>query len=79
MLPPRIDEIKDRPIFVLESTPYRIVVINRDRIVDPHVLGGSANVIDVFLEYELKRVHTDHHQTLILVFLGPRADIGKRA
>src|SRR5437870_11642589 len=77
--PLRIDEIEGRPIFVLERTPYRIVVIDRDRITDLHVLGGSANVIDVFLECELRTVHTDHHQTLILVFLGPRADIGKRA
>ena len=78
-MPLRIDEIERRPILVLESTPYRIVVIDRDRIVDLHVLRGSANVIDVFLEFELRRVHADHHQSLILVFLGPRADIGKLA
>src|SRR2546422_10192531 len=75
--PLRIDEIESRPIFVLESTPYRIVAIDRDRIIDLHVLRGSANVIDVFLECELRRVYTDHDQTLLLVFLGPRADIGK--
>src|SRR5438093_7261188 len=72
--PLRIDEIESRPIFVLESTPYRIVVIDRDWIINLHVLRGSANVIDVFLECELGSVHTDHHQNLILVFLGPRAD-----
>src|SRR5438309_5831659 len=77
--PPRVDEIEGRPILVLESTPYRMVVIDRDRIIDPHVLRGSANVIDVFLEFELRRVHADHHQSLIPVFLGPRADIGKGA
>src|SRR5882724_2804877 len=55
----RIDEIEGRPICVLEGTPYRTVAIDRDRIIDPHVLRGSANVIDVFLEFELRRVHTD--------------------
>src|SRR5437870_9366143 len=69
--PLRIDEIEGRPIFVVESTPYRIIAIDRDWIVDPHVLRCPANVIDVFLECELRRVHTDHHQTLLLVFLGP--------
>jgi hypothetical protein len=31
-IPLRIDEIEDRPTFVLESTPYRMVIIDRDRI-----------------------------------------------
>src|SRR5829696_6502719 len=78
-MPLRINEIEGRPIPVVESTPYRIVVIDRDRIIDPHVLRGSANVIDVSLKGELRRVHADNHQPLILVFLGPRADIGKLA
>src|SRR5712691_2336466 len=78
-MPLRIDEIEGRPILVVESTPYRMVAIDRDRIIDPHVLRGPANVIDVFLEFELRRVYADHHQSSILVFLGPRADIGKRA
>src|SRR5829696_507016 len=76
-MPLCIDEIEGRPITVVESTPYRIVVIDRDRIINPHVLRGSANVIDVFLKCELRRMHADHNQSLILVFLGPRADIGK--
>src|SRR5437660_12808500 len=74
--PPRIDEIERRPIFVLESAPYRKVVVDRDRIIDPHVLGGSANVIDVFLECELRRMHANYHQSSILVFLVPLAHVG---
>ena len=77
--PLRIDEIEGRPVLVLERAPYRVVVVDRDRIIDPHGLRGSSNIIDVSLECELRRVHADHHQSLILVFLGPRADIGKRA
>src|SRR6266446_100869 len=38
-----IDEIEGRPILVVETTPYRIVVIDCDRIIHPHVLHGSAN------------------------------------
>src|SRR6266496_1395330 len=53
--PLRIDDIEVRPIFILESTPYCMVAIDRDRIVDSHVLRGSANVIDVLLERELGR------------------------
>src|SRR6266446_2975190 len=75
--PLRIDNVKGRPILVLESAPYRKVAIDRDRIVDPHVLGGSANVVDVLLECEFGSVDADHDQALILVFLGPCADIGE--
>ena len=78
-VPLRIDEVERRPIFVVERAPYRIVAVDRDRIVDPHVLRGPAHVVDVVLEGELGRVHADHHQPLIPVFLGPGADIGKRA
>src|SRR5438552_4787949 len=77
--PLRIDDIKGRPVFILESAPYGKVAIDRDRIIDSHVLGGSANVVDVLLECELRGVHADHDQTLFLVFVGPRADVGEGA
>jgi hypothetical protein len=54
-----------------------MLAIDRDGIVDPHALHRSANVVEVFLKYELRRVHADHHQSLILVPLGPSADIGQ--
>src|ERR1043166_2246154 len=74
-----IDEINRRPIFVLESSPYRILAIDGDRISNPHVPRGPANVFDIFLERELRRVHADHYQSSILVFLGPRANVGQCA
>ena len=46
-MPLRIDEIEGRPIVVIEGTPYRIVAIDRDRIIDPHVPRGPANITDV--------------------------------
>src|SRR5215211_5788196 len=42
-MPLRIDEIEGGPISVVESTPYRIVAIDRDRIIDPHILRGPPN------------------------------------
>ena len=42
-------------------------------------LHGAADVLDIFLERELGRVHPEHHQALVLVLRGPRADVGVRA
>src|SRR5262245_14550586 len=77
--PPRIDDIECRPIMVIESSPYSKIIVNRDRIVDLHLFCGSTDIVDVSLERELRRVHADHYQSLILIFLGPGANIGKRA
>ena len=76
-MPLRIDDIESRPILVLERTPERIAVIDRDGIIDPHVLRRLAHVLEVVFKGELRRVHADHHQSVLLVFLGPRADIGQ--
>src|ERR1700716_239864 len=77
--PLRIDEIQRRPILILKGAPYDMVVVDRDRVIDPHVFHGPANVVYVFFECELRCVDADHHQSLILVFLVPGADIGKCA
>jgi len=62
---------------VPEGTPYRVVVVNRDWVTDPHVLHGTTDVIGVFLERELGCMDSDHHQPLVRVFTGPGADIRK--
>ena len=74
-----IDEIERRPGLIPESTPDDMIVIDRDRVVDPHVLHGPANVGDVLFELELRRMNADHHQSLILVVLGPGADVRRLA
>ena len=56
-----------------------VVVVDRDRAIDPHLPHGPADVIDVSLERELGCVHADYHQSLAAVFPGPGADIGKLA
>ena len=56
-----IDEIQCQPIIVVEAAPYGIVAVDSDRVARPQRLGGPANVIEIFLEFELRRVHADDH------------------
>jgi hypothetical protein len=78
-LPLRVDEVEGRPVSVAEGIPDRVVVVDRDRIVDPQVSGGSAEVVEVVLDVELGRMDADHHQAVVLVPLGPGAEVGKLA
>src|SRR2546421_10887760 len=73
--PLRIDDVERRPVMVVEGAPDRIVVVDRGGKIDLHVLRGPAEIVDLFLESELRSVNADYHQSLILVFLGPLADI----
>jgi hypothetical protein len=58
-----VDDVQGRP------------VVDRDRVVDPQVLDLSADVVEVVLDVALRGVDADHDQPLILVLLGPGADI----
>src|SRR6266566_352738 len=51
--PSGVREIDGRPVMIVESTPDRIVAVDRDRVIDPHLPHGPADVIDVSLEREL--------------------------
>ena len=57
----------------------REVVVDRDRIVDAHLLEGGTDLLDVVLERELRRVRADHHQPVVAIPLVPGADVGHRA
>jgi hypothetical protein len=74
-----VDEVQGWPVVVGEGTPDRIVVVDHDRVVDPQVPDGSADVVQVVLEVELGRVHANDHESVLLVPLGPGADIGEGA
>jgi hypothetical protein len=78
-LPLRVDEVQGWPVSVGEGIPDRVVVVDRDRIVDPQVGGGSAEVVEVVLDVELGRMDADDHQAVVLVPLGPGAEVGKLA
>src|SRR2546427_12333339 len=73
-----VDEVERWPVIVGERTPYGVVAVDGDRVLDPHFLCGAPDVVEVLLKLELRRVRTDHDQPLILVPLGPGADIRKR-
>jgi hypothetical protein len=70
-----VDEVQGRPVVVVEGAPDPIVVVDRDLIVNVQVGGGAADVVEVVLEVELGRVHADDHQAVVLVLLGPGADV----
>src|SRR5258706_2656056 len=57
----RIDEIERRPILVLEGAPDRVVVVDRDRVIDAHVFDGPARwaVKDMRVDYPVA-VDNDH-------------------
>jgi len=75
----RIGDVHGGPVVVAERTPDPIVAVDRDWILDPHVFRGLADVVDVLLERELRRVHANGDQPPIVVLLGPRADVRERA
>src|SRR5207237_10320140 len=74
--PVGISEIQRWPELVRERVPDRRVVINRDGIMHAHGLYRPPNVVDIALESELRRVHTDYHQAVVLVLPSPRAHVG---
>ena len=77
--PFRVRDVHGGPVVVVERVPDREVGVERDRILDAHVLRGPADVVGVVLERELRRVDADDDQALIHVLLVPRADVAERA
>src|SRR5215469_16408401 len=75
----RIDEIQSRPVLVLERTPYRVVAVDSDGKGDADLLDRVAHVAEVLLERKFRRVHADHHQFLVLVFVRPSPNVWKGA
>ena len=73
--PLRVDEVQRRPVVIGERAPDRVVVVDRDRIVDRSRLDRVAYAIDVMLEGELRRVDADHDQPVVSICLRPRADV----
>ena len=70
-----VDEVLRGPIVVGEGLPDRVVVVERDRILDVHVVCGPTHVADVVLEPELGSVDADHDEAVRLVCVRPRADV----
>jgi hypothetical protein len=49
----RVDEVQRRPVVVVEGAPDFVVVVDRDRVVDPSLLGRLPHAVDLVLEGEL--------------------------
>jgi hypothetical protein len=51
----RVDEVERRPVVVVEGPPDGVVVVDRDRVVDPALRRRHPHAIDLVLEGELRR------------------------
>ena len=73
-----IGDIQRGPVVVAERPPDQKVIVDRDRERKLQLADRAAHIDRVLLERELGRVNADHHETLLLVALGPRANVGDR-
>ena len=74
-----VHEVGGRPVAVVERSPDGEVVVDDDRVVDPEVAGGAADVVEVVLEAELGCVDADDDGPAVVVALVPRPQVGQRA
>src|SRR4051794_31571504 len=74
-----VDEVERRPVVVVECAPDLVVVVQRDRIVDPALLRRLPHALHVVLERELRRVDSDDDQPVIAIGARPRAYVRLRA
>ena len=70
-----VDEVQRRPVVVVERAPDRVVVVDRDRVVDLSLLDRRPDAVDLVLEGELRRVDPDDDEPVVAVGLRPRADV----
>src|SRR5829696_3871322 len=77
--PLSIDEVVSGPVAVPERPPDLEVIVDRDWVSDPEVPDRTFHVMDSLFERELRSMHANHDQALILVLLGPGPHVGNRA
>jgi hypothetical protein len=70
-----VDEVQRRPVMVVEGAPDGVVVVDRDRVVDPSGPGRPPDEVELVLEGELRGVDADDDQPVGSVGLGPGTDI----
>jgi hypothetical protein len=64
----RIREVDGRPVPVREGAPHPVVAVECDRVIHSHGLHGLADVVNLTLERELRRVDTDDDEPQVTVF-----------
>jgi hypothetical protein len=55
----RVCEVDGRPVPVGECAPDPVVAVERDRVLDPQGLHGLADVVNLALERELRRMDAE--------------------
>ncbi len=73
-----VDEVQRRPVVVVERIPDRVVVVERDWVVDLSLAGRLSHAIDLVLEGELRRVCAKDDQPVVSIRLRPGAHVGLR-
>ena len=58
-----VDKVVRGPIFVVETTPDLIFVVDRNRVFNLQGRYRGAHVVDIAFEGKLWRVHTDYDQS----------------
>ena len=74
-----VDQVLGRPVLVRVVVPGLVVVVLHDRIGDAEPLDGRPHVRRHMLEGELRRVHADDHEPLVVIRGVPRLQVGERA
>src|SRR5258708_354414 len=69
--PFHVDEVLSWPILVAERLPDPLLAVNGDRKSNNQISHGILHVHRFVLERKLRRVHTDHYKTGIVIFFCP--------
>ena len=70
-----VDEVERRPVVVVEGGPDPVVVVERDRVVDRSLLRRHPDTLELVLEREFRRVHSDDDEPVVSVGLRPGAHV----
>ncbi len=74
-----IRDVHGRPEVIRECAPDRVVVVERDRVLDAEGTRLRDDVVEVPLEAEFGRVDAHDRQAGVRVFRGPGPNIGEGA
>src|SRR3546814_18915126 len=61
----RIDEVMRRPVLVVEATPDRIAVVQRNRVIDTQILHRPGHVGRILPERDLRCVPARSEERLV--------------
>jgi hypothetical protein len=71
----RVDEVVRGPVHVVEGAPDCVVIVDSHGVIDFQIDYGLLHITDVLLEGKFRRMYANNNQSMILVLLGPRAEI----